>query len=210
MATNKERQRERIRACFIEVTKNLVKVDGISGITTKKIGDGAGFSYATIYNYFPNLNALLCEAVESINREMASTIVHDWGPRTKEPGLNYLMERIVVFTKLMLDHMAENINIYYPFLSTEMDFSYFRVRDGHTFVHPSYEILITEIMGHQKAMNLSDSDVKQLADVLTYVFHAKLHFFIRYKVPESRAILEEELNNELAFILKCNRGHDIE
>jgi len=40
-----------------------------------------------------------------------------------------------------------------------------------------------------------------LADILTYVFHSKLHFYIRYGTPTSLKRLHAEVEEEVRFIL---------
>lgn len=44
-------------------------------------------------------------------------------------------------------------------------------------------------------------EARILADILTYVFHSKLHFYIRYGTPASLDLLQAEVAEETAFIL---------
>lgn len=55
----KQIQKERMKKYFIEAAKEIIKEEGIKGVTARKVGDKAGYSYATIYNYFEDLNVLL-------------------------------------------------------------------------------------------------------------------------------------------------------
>jgi len=58
--TEKHSVREgRVRAYFIEAAKQIILREGVEGVSVRKVADIAGYSYATIYNYFSDLNALL-------------------------------------------------------------------------------------------------------------------------------------------------------
>jgi AcrR family transcriptional regulator len=207
--TNKEKQRSRVRGYFLQATKDLIASEGISGMTTKKIGDRAGFSYATIYNYFTNLNELLCEAIDELNTDIADSVqrnLEDIEAGQVESSFSSqfsgLEKRIREFTHIMIDYYASNTHLYYPFISTEIDFDYFKKRDGHPFVHPAYRLLHREITKQQLGYELSNDDVRQFSDILMYIFHAKLHFYITYKVPDQRCTLEKEIQDEISFLLR--------
>ena len=52
------RQR-RIMGYFIEAADAIIKEEGIDALTIRKVADKAGYTSATLYNYFDNLNHLL-------------------------------------------------------------------------------------------------------------------------------------------------------
>lgn len=56
---NKEIQRKRMMRYFIDAAKEIIMTDGIKGLTARRVGEKAGYSYATIYNYFNDLSTLL-------------------------------------------------------------------------------------------------------------------------------------------------------
>ena len=66
----RELQRNRMKRYFIDSAKALIEEEGLENLTTKKIGDRAGYSYATIYNYFENFNELICICIEEFSFEM--------------------------------------------------------------------------------------------------------------------------------------------
>lgn len=55
----KEIQRKRTMIYFIEAADEILKADGIKGITIRKVAKIAGYNSATIYNYFENLDHLI-------------------------------------------------------------------------------------------------------------------------------------------------------
>lgn len=52
------RQR-RIMAFFVEATEKILKEDGLSGASIRRIASEAGYNSATLYNYFPDLENLI-------------------------------------------------------------------------------------------------------------------------------------------------------
>jgi AcrR family transcriptional regulator len=56
--SNKDIQENRIRSFFIESTKATIKGEGIKAVSARNIAKEAGYSYATIYNYFADLKEL--------------------------------------------------------------------------------------------------------------------------------------------------------
>ncbi len=191
----KEIKKERTRRYFLDAAKEIIRAEGVSALTTKKIGDRAAYSYASIYNYFENFNELVCLCLEEMAAECAQRVRERLcGDRPRE--------RILSFARLMIEENAANPHVYSVFLSTDIDYSYFQRRDGHPFAHPAYALLLSELEHLPTLRENKDGDAaRMLADILTYVFHAKLHFYIRYGTPASLDRLCEEVLAETNFIL---------
>lgn len=52
-------KRKRIMIYFIEATEKLIREEGVSGLSIRKIAAEAGYNSATIYNYFNDLEQLV-------------------------------------------------------------------------------------------------------------------------------------------------------
>jgi len=66
-------KRDRISKLFIEIAKEMILKEGIQSVSVRKIADEAGYSYATIYNYFDDLSALLW----SVKKDMIQDLI-EW------------------------------------------------------------------------------------------------------------------------------------
>lgn len=55
-------QKNRIMKYFIEAAHKILEEEGIEHITARKVADLAGYNSATLYNYFENLDHLICYA----------------------------------------------------------------------------------------------------------------------------------------------------
>jgi AcrR family transcriptional regulator len=188
----KQAKQERTKRYFLDAAKEIIREEGIAALTTKRIGERASYSYASIYNYFENFNELCCLCLEEMASECAS-----WVAERLEGDSAY--ERVLLFSRLMIEANASEPNAYSIFLSTDLDYGYFLRRDGHHFMHPAYAMLQEEL---RKLPGLKgDEEARVLSDILTYVFHSKLHFYIRYGAPRSLELLHGEVEEETRFIL---------
>ena len=70
----KEIQEQRTKGYFIEAAKELLKGEGLSAVSVRSVSDKAGYSYATLYNYFKDLNDLIFECVKDFQVECESAV----------------------------------------------------------------------------------------------------------------------------------------
>lgn len=57
--SNRDIRRNRMLRYFIDAGEQIIKNEGISFVTIRKVADIAGYNSATLYNYFENLNHLI-------------------------------------------------------------------------------------------------------------------------------------------------------
>jgi AcrR family transcriptional regulator len=65
----KEIQEQRMKGYFVQATKELLKGEGLRSISVRNIADRAGYSYATLYNYFKDIKDLIFECVKDFQNE---------------------------------------------------------------------------------------------------------------------------------------------
>ncbi len=56
---NKAIQEQRMKSYFIEAAKKILRGEGFKSISVRNIANEAGYSYATLYNYFKDLREVL-------------------------------------------------------------------------------------------------------------------------------------------------------
>ncbi|MPM01816.1 hypothetical protein SDC9_48056 [bioreactor metagenome] len=66
---NKEIQEQRMRDYFIQACKDLLKGEGLRSVSVRSVADRAGYSFATMYNYFRDINDLLFLCVSDFQNE---------------------------------------------------------------------------------------------------------------------------------------------
>ncbi|MFZ5352226.1 MAG: TetR/AcrR family transcriptional regulator [Bacillota bacterium] len=104
--SKKEIQKQRIMGYFIEAAKKIIREEGIKGITARKVADLAGYSYATIYNYFSDLDTLLLYCIADFLDECHEYVINDRHP--KELGI----DRIKSMTESYVSYFCKNPNVF--------------------------------------------------------------------------------------------------
>ncbi len=73
----KEIQEERMRRYFIESGKKIIKGEGISALSVRNVADDAGYSYATMYNYFKDIYSLMNVCIDEFLDEVGEFVGQD-------------------------------------------------------------------------------------------------------------------------------------
>lgn len=71
---NKKIQEERIKGYFVEATKKTLKGEGLKAVNVRTVAKEAGYSYATLYNYFKDIKYLVFECVKDFQTECAEIV----------------------------------------------------------------------------------------------------------------------------------------
>ena len=70
-------QEERMKSYFIEATKEILKGEGLKSVNVRSVAQKAGYSFATIYNYFRDVKDLVFECVKYFLDECENTIKNE-------------------------------------------------------------------------------------------------------------------------------------
>jgi AcrR family transcriptional regulator len=65
----KEIQELRMKGYFIEATKDILKGEGLKNTSVRNIAERAGYSFATLYNYFKDVKELIFYCVKDFQTE---------------------------------------------------------------------------------------------------------------------------------------------
>ncbi|MBN2486757.1 MAG: TetR/AcrR family transcriptional regulator [Bacteroidales bacterium] len=82
----KQIQEQRIKGYFIQATKEIIKGEGIRSLNVRNIADKAGYSYATLYNYFKDAKDLIFECVNDFQDECQLHVNDNTGMLPAGPG----------------------------------------------------------------------------------------------------------------------------
>jgi len=67
---NKEIQEARMKGYFIDATKSILRGEGLKALSVRSVADQAGYSYATMYNCFKDINDLVFVCVKDFQDEI--------------------------------------------------------------------------------------------------------------------------------------------
>lgn len=99
---NKEIQEQRIKGYFIQATKELLKAEGLKSVNVRNIADKAGYSYATLYNYFKDINDLIFLCVQDFQQECGAH-VHEQ-VKKQERGIKRLRASIKAYADFFIQY----------------------------------------------------------------------------------------------------------
>jgi AcrR family transcriptional regulator len=99
---NKEIQEKRMKEYFIQATKEILKSEGLQALSVRNIADRAGYSYATLYNYFKDVNDLIFLCVKDFQEECISFVVGQTKKKTK--GIEKLKSSILAYINYFVEY----------------------------------------------------------------------------------------------------------
>ena len=113
---NSEKQQQRMRRYFIDATKEILRGEGLKVVSARNIASRAGYSYATLYNYFKDINSLVFECVKDFQAELNEQILAAGEqaapglPRLKaglRAWINYFIQYPGIFELFFLERMGD-------------------------------------------------------------------------------------------------------
>jgi len=129
-------QEERMKNYFIDSARQIIKGEGIKALSVRTVAERAGYSYATLYNYFENLRELILVCVEGFLKEAEEFIENNAvqskngikGIESKSIAFsNFFIQYPDIFTLIFLeevsdisnDKMIEKINTFFNHIFKE-------------------------------------------------------------------------------------------
>jgi len=113
--SNKLIQEQRKRSYFIEATKEILKGEGSKALSVRNIAERAGYSYATLYNYFKDQTELISLSLLDFKDECRDAVSNSI--RQSNPGkdeiksivkayINYFVQYPGVFDLFYIEKLA--------------------------------------------------------------------------------------------------------
>ncbi len=90
-------QEERVKGYFLTAAKELIRGEGLEVVSARNVAERAGYSYATLYNYFKDIRELVFSCVEDFMKECSEFVVKDLGKATGEKALMIITSNYVKF-----------------------------------------------------------------------------------------------------------------
>jgi AcrR family transcriptional regulator len=108
-------KKEFVKSKFVDAAKSIIFKDGVSSVTARGIAEVTGYSYATMYHYFKDLNELLLETKLSMIRDMVRQR-EEQVANSDDP-----LQRMKDSARLPVDFFMENPNVFRFLYLYEMD-----------------------------------------------------------------------------------------
>lgn len=115
--TKKELQKRRMLRYFIDAGAEIIKKEGIDGITIRKVANIAGYNSATLYNYFENLNHLVSLAAMKFLKDYTDNL-----PKYLSRATNTL-EKTLLIWECFCFYSYKSPKIYYAIFVNNLEHS---------------------------------------------------------------------------------------
>lgn len=99
---NKEIQEKRMKEYFIQATKEILKGEGLQSLSVRNIADKAGYSYATLYNYFKDVNELVFHCVNDFHEECKLFVINKTKKTPK--GLDKVKATVLAYISYFVEY----------------------------------------------------------------------------------------------------------
>lgn len=193
---NKEIQEERMRSYFIDSAKEILKGEGLKNISVRNIAERAGYSYATLYNYFKDVKDLIFECVKDFQDECTALVQKD--SKKAEQGF----QKIKVITQSYIKYFVQYPGIFELFYIEKTNEIAGKKQPTVEMIYSFLDRLCEEEWNYLTENNLITIDEKELmSSSLRYTVLGILILYLTRKHPanykEFLKISEIQINNIL-------------
>lgn len=189
----KDIKKQRIKMYFLEATKEVIIKEGVENVTARKVADIAGYSYATIYNYFEDINGMLIEARSLIIKD----IVEYMFKKINEPLYN--AEGIKRLFRTYISYYFENPNVFKFFY-----FHQLRKSSNQTEVAegPNFEVMWEETFrGFVMDGTLQPEDIEVISKIFIYAIHGMIAISFSYDGELTEDKVYKDLDQMIDYLL---------
>ena len=191
---NKEIQKQRMMKYIIDAAKEIIKEDGVKGLSARKVGEKAGYSYATIYNYFTDLNTLLAYCVFDFFEDCHKYIVS-----CKREGENP-KEQVITQGCAYFKYFAQNPDRFQLIFLEDLGNAPEEIMKNDK--RPSVRGLLREnLIECAKEGYIAHENIQILLDLIPASLCGKLLFFLKRRNTENLEDMIVIVKNELEFLL---------
>lgn len=168
----KEIQKQRMMNYFICAAKEIVLEEGVKGLSVRKVGDRAGYSYATIYNYFTDLNTLLFYCVFDFLEDCYKYLI-----AFKDESLD-IRQQVLTFTVEYFRYFAAHPDIFKLLFIEDLGPAPKGILEEKP--QPSVALLLREsIVQCAKDGYIDEESIEVITELISSSVHGKLLFYVQ-------------------------------
>ncbi|MCX7745352.1 MAG: TetR/AcrR family transcriptional regulator [Clostridia bacterium] len=162
-----ELKKQRIKMYFLEAAKKIIMEEGAENISVRKVADIAGYSYATIYNYFEDINELLWDVKIVMIKDLIGYI------QKKMQGSVYDMNGMKELFRIYTAYYFKNPHVFkffyfYPLSRPDK-------KHHEAEIEPNYNDMWQETFkGFVQEGILDEKNIEVVAKILIYAVHGIL------------------------------------
>ena len=195
MDDKKNIKKQRIKTYFLEAAKEIIIDEGVESVTVRKVAEVAGYSYATIYNYFEDLNDLLLEVRSLIIKD----IVEYMYQKINEPL--YDIDGIKRLFRSYIAYYFEKPNVFKFFYFHQLKKSVKKAEgtEGETNFD---EIWKETLKGFVQDGILKEADIEVISKIFIYAMHGMIAISFSYNGDLTEELVNKDLEKIVDYLLK--------
>lgn len=194
--SNKELQAQRMRTFFIDAAKEILQEEGVKKLSARKVGNRAGYSYATIYNYFKDLKELLTYCLADMLEDAYRALME-----VKEEGLDP-REQLIRYGEQYYTYFANNPVLFDLLFIEELGAAPEDVSEKMGELPSVGQLLIASIGECAQAGYILQDEVEVLAELLASSIHGKLLFCVKRRSLEPMEVVVETIRREIGYLVR--------
>ncbi|MDN5213628.1 TetR/AcrR family transcriptional regulator [Fulvivirgaceae bacterium BMA12] len=192
---NKEIQEQRMKGYFIQATKEILKGEGIQNLSVRNIADQAGYSYATLYNYFKDINDLLFYCINDFQEECQ--LFTEEHTQKELKGIERLKATVLAYMRYFIEYPG----IFDLFYLVKMDGLGNKASTIHV-INNSLENVCAYDWDYCLSHGIiQPAEMEVLKTQLKYTVTGLLLFYLNRISPESYPEFIENSSNQISHVL---------
>lgn len=192
---NKEIQEQRMKGYFIQATRDILKSEGIKSLSVRNIADQAGYSYATLYNYFKDVNDLVFLCVYDFQEECKQFTTNQ--TRKYAKGLTKLKASIMAY----IHYFVEYPGIFDLFYMTHIGDFGGKQATINVISNSLDEVCDNDWKYCIKQNLYSDESAENIKQQLKYAVTGLLLFYLNRRIPDSYTVFLEQAHKQVDYLL---------
>lgn len=185
-------KKDRILKVFIEAAKAQILTQGIENVSVRRVAEESGYSYATIYNYFKDLNALLWE----VKKEMIQDLIH-W-MTLMIPDSKHDLDGVKQVFHSYIKYYFDNPNVF------EFFYFYTVVPTGETIENTfDFNAMWVDTFSFlMKTHHLEFDEIQTISKSLIYTLHGILTLHFSHNGSHSYESVCREIDEILNYLVQ--------
>ncbi len=189
--SNKGIQEERVRGYFIQAANEILRGEGISNLSVRNVAEKAGYSYATLYNYFKNINELLAVCIFDFIEEGKEFIADE--SKNIPKGKTRLEAIIKSYVKFFIQYPG----IFELFYITPLK----NIKSSKAIISFLEEMCSEDWNYILKTGELSEREIQITKESIKYLITGALVLYNNRRYPADYVNFQESMNIQIDNIL---------
>ncbi len=179
-------QEERMKGYFLNAAKELIRGEGLEVVSTRNVAERAGYSYATLYNYFKDIRDLIFSCVEDFMGECREFVQKETA--NGQSGEKALMALSTSYAKFFIQYPGI-FDLLFQEKANQISTSASKLesvsRLFNSLVEKEWETI-------GKKRKRSEKDISHAMEMHTLALHGLLMLYINKRVSDDcRALMEK-------------------